>query len=134
MVFVMYTTAPFVSYARIRLPSFARRSREQLARWIQKIPQDTEIYLTTMSFSGRGRVSRMLLSDLKQTKARLGIANLARKSTASAKSSRVWWKIKEPNLFYVASESMKEGESKVWQTSAWQKTMWRYVLKRIGKN
>ena len=131
MVFVTYTTAPFVSYARIRLPSFARRSREQLARWISKIPQNTEVYLTTMRFSGRGRVTRMLLSDLKQTKARLGVANLARIPGAAEESHGRWWRPKEPRFFYIASESAKRGNSKVWQTSEWQKSMWQHVLKRI---
>jgi hypothetical protein len=134
MIFVTYTTAPFVSYAHIRLPQYARRSREQLARWIKNIPPNTEIYLTTMQFSGRGRVSRMLLSDLKETKARLGVANLARKPSSVATPGRKWWRMKEPNLFYIASQSTMGGETKVWQTSAWQKTMWRHVLNRIRNN
>lgn len=134
MVFVMYTTAPFVSYARIRLPQFARLSREKLARWIQKIPRDTEIYLTTMTFSGRGRVSRMLVSDLKETKARLGVANLARKPTSATNIKKEWWRSKEPQFFYIAKGSAKVENSKVWQTSAWQKTMWQHVLKRIRDN
>lgn len=134
MVFVMYTTAPFVSFARVRLPLYARQSREQLARWIQEIPQNTEIYLTTMRFSGRGRVSRMLISDLKETNARLGVANLARKSNSAANLKREWWRAKEPQLFYIADDSAKGEKSKVWQTSAWQKTMWRHVLNRIRDN
>ena len=134
MIFVTYTTAPFVSYARIRLPLFARRSREQLARWIQKIPRNTEIYLTTMGFSGRGRVSRMLVSDLKETKARLGVANLARTLNSEAGFRKKWWRPKEPHLFYIADDSAKSGKSKTWQTSAWQKTMWRHVLNRIRDN
>ena len=134
MVFVTYTTAPFVTYARIRLPLFARRSREQLARWIRDIPRDTEIYLTTMNFSGRGRVSRMLVSDLRETRARLGVANLARNLTSAASFQRQWWRTREPHLFYIASDSTQGGNSKIWQTSAWQKTMWRHVLNRIRDN
>lgn len=134
MVFVTYTTAPFVSFARIRLPLFARKSREQLATWIQKIPRNTEIYLTTMRFSGRGRVSRMLVSDLKETNARLGVANLARKPTSAASFKRKWWGVKEPHLFYIANDNPKGGDSKIWQTSAWQKTMWQHVLNRIRDN
>lgn len=134
MVFVTYTTAPFVTFARIRLPLFARRSREQLATWIQKVPRSTEIYLTTMSFSGRGRVSCMLVSDLKETKARLGVANLARNPNSEIGYRKEWWRTKEPYLFYIADDSAKGGKAKVWQTSAWQKAMWRHILKRIREN
>lgn len=87
-----------------------------------------------MRFSGRGRVSRMLVSDLKETKARLGVANLARMSNPEADSRKQWWRPKEPHLFYIADDSAKGGKAKVWQTSAWQKTMWRHVLNRIREN
>lgn len=131
MLFVAYTSAPFVSFARIKLPPFARRSREQLAKWILDVPQNTEIHITTMNFSGLTRVTRMLLSDLNQTKARLGVANLVRRTSAAEQSGRKWWMTKEPHLFYIANESTKAGNTKVWQTSGWQKNMWRQVMKRI---
>ena len=131
MIFVTYTTAPFVSFVHIKVPSFARRSRAQLSRWIQEVPKSTEIDLTTMRFAGRARVTRLPLSDLKPTKARLGVANLAKISRLSTEPSKPWWMGKELNLFYVANENKSNQESKIWQTSSWQKAMWQLILNRI---
>lgn len=130
MVFVTYTTAPFVSYVHIKLPAFARRSKEQLVKWIEQVPANTEIDLTTMRFSGRVRVCRMLLSDLKETKARLGVANLARASNSTVSKSRPWWMGREPDCFYVANDIVK-GRKFVWKSAAWQKDLWQFVLGRI---
>lgn len=133
MIFVTYTTAPFVSYVHIKLPAFARRSQDQLMQWVKNLPRNTEIDMTTLRFSGRPRVSRMPLSDLKETKARLGVANLARVSNSSINSKRPWWKGKEPDLFYVAHDSTKGRKSAVWQTAPWQKAVWQHIVEQIRK-
>ena len=116
MVFVAYTTAPFVSYIHLRLPVFARQSREQLWRWARKIPPSTEIDLTTIRSFGRPRVSRMLVSDLQTTSARLGVANLGRKpSRPGTEVERSWWMGKQPRLFYVGTDHGRSREPSMWQ-------------------
>lgn len=124
MIFIAYTTMPFVSHGHVNLPGFARRSKDQLMQWARQVPRNTEIDLTTMRFSGRHRVSRILLSDLKETKARLGVANLARVSNVSI---RPWWMGKEPSFFYVARKSM------VRQSATLQDIVWQSILDRIRK-
>lgn len=124
MIFIAYTTVPFVSYVHIKLPGFARRSKDKLMQWVQQVPPNAEIDLTTMRFSGHPRVSRMLISDLNETKARLGVANLAKVSNFTIKP---WWMGKEPTLFYVTQKSA------VKQTPPWQKAIWQHILDRIHK-
>lgn len=135
MIFVTYTTGPFVNHLSIKLPGFARRSREHLMQWAQQVPRNTEIEMTTMSFFGRPRVSRMLLSDLRETKVRFGIENLAKVSTSpiSSNSSRLWWMSKEPDVFYVAPKSTQGRKSNPWQVGAWQTEVWQHVLNQIRK-
>lgn len=135
MIFVTYTTGPFVNHLSIKLPGFARRSREHLAQWAQQVPRNTEIEMTTMRFSGRPRVSRMLLSDLRETKVRFGVENLAKVSNSpiSYSSNRLWWVGKEPDVFYVAPESTQGRKSNPWQVGAWQSDVWQHVLNQIRK-
>lgn len=135
MIFVTYTTGPFVNHLSIKLPGFARRSREHLTQWAKQVPRNTEIEMTTMHFSGRPRVSRMLLSDLRETKVRFGVENLAKVSNSpiSFKSNRLWWVGKESNVFYVAPESTQGRKSNPWQVGAWQSDVWQQVLNQIRK-
>lgn len=116
MVFVAYTTTPFVSYVHLRLPIFARKSREQLFRWARNIPPNTEIDLTTIRSFGRPRVSRMQISDLQATSARLGVANLARRPRISkTETPRPWWRGKPQGLFYVGNDTARSREPSLWQ-------------------
>lgn len=133
MIFVTYTSMPFVSYVRIKLPAFARRSKDQLIQWVQNVPSTTEIDLMTMWFSGRPRVSHMLVSDLRETKARLGIANLARVSSSTANASRPWWMGKEPHIFYVADNGTKSQKPPRSETIALRQLMWHHIMERIRK-
>lgn len=131
MAFVTYTSMPFVIYVRVKLPGFARRSKDQLMQWAQKVPPNTEIDLMTMRFSGRPRVSRMLLSDLRETKARWGIANLARVSNSTASASRPWWMGKDPHVFYVADNGTNNRKSPISETIALRQVMWQRIKDRI---
>lgn len=116
MVFVAYTTTPFVSYVHLRLPIFARRSREQLFRWARNIPSNTEIDLTTIRSFGRPRVSRMQISELQTTSARLGVANLARRPRISeTETLRPWWRVKPQGLFYVRNDTTRSRKPSLWQ-------------------
>lgn len=133
MAFVTYTSMPFVSHVRIKLPGFARRSKDQLMQWVQKVPRNTEIDLITMRFSGRPRLCRMLLSDLRETKARWGIANLARVFNSNTSASRPWWMGKDPHIFYVADNGTKNRKSLITETIALRQVMWQHIMDQIRK-
>lgn len=133
MLFVAYTTSPFVTYVHIRLPNITLRSRDQLKKWVQRIPPSTEVDLTTMRFSGLPRVSRMPLSELRHSRARLGVANLVKVPSSLPQPSRPWWRGKEPQLFYVTSTHLKSRPIALWQTVDWKKAMWQQILDQIRK-
>ena len=123
MLFVAYTTSPFVTYVHIRLPPFARQSRELLNQWSKKLTADTEIDLTTMGFYGLPRVSRVRLADLRMRKARLTSANLVRVNHPELKK-RSWWMGRKPDAFYVARQLSKGKSNSVWEE----------VLVHLGKS
>ncbi|MCJ1405303.1 hypothetical protein MMC11_008530 [Xylographa trunciseda] len=116
LLFVGYTTKPFVNYVHIRLPIFARQSQEHLLRWSKTIAPDTEIDMTTMRFFGLPRVSRMQVADLRETKrSTLSVANLARVPAQSdSAKKRPWWAGKEVMRFYIGHNERKGSESAIW--------------------
>lgn len=115
LLYATYFAAPFVAYVHCKLPIFARRSREQLLKWAENIPPNTEVELTTIKSYGSLRISRMAIAELQPTKVRFGIENLIRvpKSTSTAK--RPWWAPKEQRTFFVGDERRKSVETVVWQ-------------------
>ena len=115
LLYVTYYAAPFVTFVHIKLPIFARRSREQLLKWAQNIPPNTEVEMTTIKSYGSLRISRMLISELHPTKARFGIENLIRVPLFPLTTKRPWWVPKERNLFFVGNERRKTVETAVWQ-------------------
>lgn len=119
LIYVMYHASPFVAYVHIKLPIFARRSREQLLKWAQSIPSNTEVEMTTIKSYGSLRTTRMPISELRPIKARFGIENLARVPRSLGRTSnspkRPWWAPKEQNLFFIGNERRKSVETAVWQ-------------------
>jgi len=115
MLYMIWASAPFVAYVHIRLPMLARRSKEQLLRWSESIPSNTELDLTTIKWYGRPRVSRIPISDLKPTKASFGIENLVRKQKALPGMSDSTRKAKGQRLFFVGNDPKKSIETSVWR-------------------
>lgn len=115
LLYVTYYAAPFVAFVHIKLPISARRSREQLLKWAQSIPPNTEIDLTTIKSYGSLRISRMPISELHPTKAHFGIENLIRVPHFPSTKKKPWWAPKERNLFFVGNERRKTVETAVWQ-------------------
>ena len=116
LIFVAYTTAPFVNYVHIKLPVFARRSQEQLRKWSKNIAPSTEIDLTTMRLYGLARVTRVRLEDLREKDRGLfSVTNLVKvpnKFGGSAK--RPWWMGREKTGFYVSKAQPKTRDFALW--------------------
>ena len=90
LVFVAYTTSPFVAFIHVRIPPFARQSEEMLRRFVKTIPPQTELEITTLSFIAKPRATTVMLSDLYPVNGRMGIVNLAR-DTAAENARRKWY-------------------------------------------
>lgn len=121
MVFVAYTTAPFVSFVHMRLPPFARQSEEMLRRFVRTLPPHTELDITTMSFIAKPRVSKVKLSDLRKTNERVGIVNLAC-DTAAENAARKWYMYRAVAKFNAQSNTVSR--------APW---VWESILSAIGK-
>ncbi|KAI1098582.1 hypothetical protein F4804DRAFT_120471 [Jackrogersella minutella] len=93
LLFVSWTTSPFVSFIHLRLPPFARQSPDMLRRWAARLPPHTELDITTMSAIAKPRVSRVRVADLREVRRRMGIVNLAR-DAAAENAARKWYRFR----------------------------------------
>lgn len=115
LLYVTYCAAPFVAFVHIKLPVFARRSKDQLLKWAQNIPPNTELDMTTIRSYGSLRISRMPISELHPAKTRFGIENLVRVPKFPMLNKKPWWAAKERNFFFVGNARRKTVETTVWQ-------------------
>ncbi|KAF4214126.1 hypothetical protein CNMCM6805_008308 [Aspergillus fumigatiaffinis] len=84
MLFVAYTSAPFVNFVHLALPVFARRSREQTLQYAKNLPPTATLYINTMKFTTIPRQTEVRLGDLVRDKALLRPAD-SNLTTAEAK-------------------------------------------------
>lgn len=117
MVAVAYITSPFVTNIHLRLPPFARYSRELLMRYSQALPKDAKLELTTMNFIGMPRVTRVNIADLYPANKRSGLVNYVR-DTKDLNSKRSWWMGKATRRFAIhGGVRIRQGNG-VWENVA----------------
>ena len=96
-------------------------------RYAARLPPSAELDLTTMRASGRARVTRVPVGELKWTPGeRWGIVNLRRMRDGRAESDRArqWWKrMGRVEGFFVGED---EGQAR-------EKGVWREVLAQIKR-
>ncbi|KAH8669718.1 hypothetical protein BGZ60DRAFT_528190 [Tricladium varicosporioides] len=117
MVFVMYISRPFVNFIHLRLPPFARNSREIMMRYSKNLPKDAEIDITTMNLLGKAQVARMKVTDLYPVRERFGMVNYAR-DTKEINSKRKWWMPPAIRQFGVHSGRSRIMGGEVWDNIA----------------
>ncbi|KAJ8126497.1 hypothetical protein O1611_g7140 [Lasiodiplodia mahajangana] len=123
LVFVAYTTSPFVMFIHMRLPPFARQSEDILRRYVRTLSPQTELEITTMSFISKPRVSMVKLSELSPVNKRLGIVNMTR-DTAVENAARKWYRFRAIGNFNVQRESGTIRAPWAWET------IWNHVNAR----
>lgn len=117
MIFVSYTTGPFVNYVHLRLPPFARISRENVLRYSKSLPRDAMLEITTMNLVGKPRVSRVEVADLHAVNRRLGLVNFIRR-TVGQDAKRHWWAMKPVKEFAILDGFARTRENGVWENVA----------------
>ena len=95
---MVYALGPFVAHVHLRLPRITRQSRELLSRYMQNLPKDAELEITTMSFIGKPRISLVRIGDLKPVKERFGMVNYVR-NTKKLNTARPWYMGKPVRAF-----------------------------------
>ncbi|EEA20864.1 hypothetical protein TMatcc_000862 [Talaromyces marneffei ATCC 18224] len=71
LIFVAYTTAPFVNNIYIHLPIFARKSREAALEYVKNLPSSATLSIRTMKITTIPRTTEVRISDLVPDKALL---------------------------------------------------------------
>lgn len=123
MAFVAYISGPFVAHVHLRLPRFARQSREILNRYTQNLPKDAELELTTMSFIGKPRISLVKVGDLRPVRERFGMVNYVR-DTKHLDHQRPWYMGKAVRQFGLHGGVQLKGNPEIWEN----------IVKSIKKN
>ncbi|KYK57605.1 uncharacterized protein DCS_04616 [Drechmeria coniospora] len=102
IIFVSYTTAPFVTHIHMHLPPAARTSRAVLERFVAALPPSTPLTMTTMSLIAKPRYSSLNAGDLAPVSKRFGLVNYVR-DTANENKARSWYNHRAVSQFYVQS-------------------------------
>ncbi|KAK2004713.1 hypothetical protein LX36DRAFT_305313 [Colletotrichum falcatum] len=77
LLFVTYTSAPFVTYIYLRLPPYARQSRALLERYVRTLPPTAQLELGTMGLATRPRTTLVSAADLRPVSPRAAGGSLA---------------------------------------------------------
>ncbi|EOO00680.1 putative paired amphipathic helix protein [Phaeoacremonium minimum UCRPA7] len=125
LLIIAYTTSPFVAWVHLRLPPYARHSREVLQRFARTMPPNTRLQVTTMNMIGKPRVSDMTVSDLRPAHQRLGVVNYVR-DTALENAARPWWMFRAVGRFSIQRASSGTADAK----EGW---VWREVADGIAR-
>ncbi|KAK4144366.1 uncharacterized protein C8A04DRAFT_27820 [Dichotomopilus funicola] len=111
VIYVTWSTSPFIASMHLHLPPYARWSQSILERFARTAPPNTRLDITTMSLIGKPRVSSVTLADLRPARERLGMVNYVRDATV-ANANRKWWRFRAVTKFHVhdgMERSVKEG-------------------------
>ncbi|EED20410.1 conserved hypothetical protein [Talaromyces stipitatus ATCC 10500] len=71
LIFVAYTTAPFVNNIYLHLPVFARKSREAALEYVKNLPSTATLSIKTMKITTIPRTTEVRISDLVRDKSLL---------------------------------------------------------------
>jgi hypothetical protein len=117
LIFVGYTTAPFVNNIYIHLPVFARKSREAALEYVKSLPSTATLSIRTMKITTIPRTTEVRISDLVPDKA------ILRPVSFRNTYSLGWGTLKQ---FY-ASPTSKNARS----TPKFYPELWDHIYTRI---
>ncbi|KAF4463352.1 hypothetical protein FALBO_9839 [Fusarium albosuccineum] len=132
ILFVAYTTSPFVTHIHVHLPPYARTSRAILERFVRAMPPSTPLTLTTMSAISKPRYSSLQAGDLSPARRRLGLINYVR-DTTEENAKRRWYMFRAVGKFYVQDKRPQRKvryEKKKDKVDGW---IWDAIKERIDK-
>ncbi|KAL4946711.1 hypothetical protein BDV06DRAFT_54804 [Aspergillus oleicola] len=124
MLFVAYTSAPYVNFVHLALPISVRRSREQAVQYAKQLPQTATLYFNTMKFNTIPRQTEVRLADLVPDKSPIRPVTFRNKNPLP----RPWWRGKSLQQFFTAEKS-KPGK----QSGTFYPELWENVYKQIQK-
>lgn len=132
ILFVAYTTSPFVTHIHIHLPPYARTSKAILERYVKASPANADLTFTTMSAIAKPRYSNLKAGNLVPTQKRFGLINYVR-DTAEENAKRKWYNFRAVGKFYVQERSSVKVRyaKKKDMVDGW---IWDAIKEKVGKN
>ncbi|OAA62265.1 hypothetical protein ISF_05274 [Cordyceps fumosorosea ARSEF 2679] len=110
LLFVTYTTAPFVTHVHVHLPSAARSSHAALERFVASgPPPGTRLTATTVSVIGKPRYSALRAGDLvsaARRDRRFGLVNYTR-DVAAENATRRWYELPAVRRFHIPENAQQ---------------------------
>ncbi|KAL4929116.1 uncharacterized protein BDV17DRAFT_291113 [Aspergillus undulatus] len=125
MLFVAYTSAPYVNFVHLALPISVRRSREQAVQYAKQLPPTAILYLNTMRFNTIPKVTEVRLGNLIPDKSPIRPVSFRNKNP----SLRPWWRGKSLQQFFTAEKS-KPGKP----SGTFHPELWEHVYKQIQEH
>lgn len=125
LIFVSYTSAPYVNFVHLALPVFARRSREQAIQYAKKLPPTATLYINTMKFTTIPRRTEVRLADLVPDRAKIRPVSFRNQNPAPPP----WWQWRTQQHFYTGEKS-KPGRA----SSTFYPELWEHVYRQIQNN
>lgn len=122
MLFVAFTSAPYVNFVHLALPAFARRSREAAIHYAKDLPPTAILYLNTMRFNTIPRTIQVRVGDLIPDKH--AFRPVVFRNTKPVE--RPWWMGKHQTQFYTGDHSQPGRQS-----SAFYPEVWPSIFQRI---
>lgn len=121
LAFVTLTTAPIVTYIHLKIPPYARISREALTKWIKsRINPSTELDISSMTFLARPKQTTVAFGDLVPTRGLLNPANFKLQPGAASSPGPLirrggkWWASTPLREFCVSGFNKEAREPWVW--------------------
>ncbi|KAL4749820.1 hypothetical protein BDW72DRAFT_125744 [Aspergillus terricola var. indicus] len=122
MLFVSYTSAPYVNFVHLALPISVRRSREQAVQYAKKLPPTATLYINTMKFNTIPRQTEVRLADLVPDKSKIRPVSFRNQNPAPSP----WWRGKTLQQFYTEEKSKPGKDSRTFYPE-----LWEHVYKQI---
>ena len=133
ILFIAYTTAPFVTHMHVHLPDAARSSTTVLQRFVASMPPSTPLTVTTMSAIGKPRYSSVTVGELKPARGRLGVANYHRE-TREENADRRWYMYRAVGDFYVQEGARKKVRDKdIGKRGVVDSWIWDAIRERVQR-
>ncbi|KAF3483950.1 uncharacterized protein GIQ15_03274 [Arthroderma uncinatum] len=117
MLFVSFTTAPFVNQVYLSLPAFTQQSKEHLRTYLNKIPRTATLNIETMKFNFYPKRTLVSIADLAPRKSKLRPVSLMNINP----QPRPWWKGKDQVLFFAPEKSRPAKSTSRFLPEAWEK-------------
>lgn len=125
MLFVLYTTAPFVNLIYLTLPYAARQTRQRTQFYLKDVPRNAILNIETMQLNFYFRKTQVALSDLTTGRSTFRPVNLINTNP----TPQPWWK--GNNIYFYAPAKTRLSSK---PTSKYFPEVWEGVFAKIKQN